>query len=26
LNNNNFGKSTDGLPSKAFQVGLRITF
>ncbi len=26
LNNNNFGKSTDGLPSKAYQVGLRITF
>ena len=26
LNSSNFGKSTDGLPSKAFQVGLRITF
>jgi hypothetical protein len=26
LNSNNFGKSTDSLPSKAYQVGLRITF
>ena len=26
LNSSNFGKSTDGLPSKAFQAGLRITF
>ena len=26
LNSSNFGKSTDSLPSKAYQVGLRITF
>jgi hypothetical protein len=26
LNSNSFGKSTDTLPAKAYQVGLRITF
>src|SRR5262249_3082316 len=26
LSNNNFGKSTDTLPAKAYQMGLRLTF
>jgi hypothetical protein len=26
LNNNNFGRSTDTLPSKSYQAGLRLTF